>query len=283
MDYKNPKANLWDVFTNSIFDVFDENNFQTMYFVPHLSVCMSVLFKSEEEISRLMSEENYIPAIRLTIEKLIEKAPKGVVRDIMLFQFIKDALREIPDLYDAIPEIKTVFSQDFFNKELEKLSEKSKIIGRITEGESLLDGVLFMADGNPEKLPDVKLLNFLMKKYEGKVLYIDVWATWCGPCYEEFKSAPALHKYFKDKDVIFVNLCLQSTTMENWKHAITIHNINGENYFLDDNASQLFMGENNLRGFPSYLIIDKNGELHYPVPRPSNLESAIQKIESCLQ
>ena len=283
MDYNNPEANGWDIFTNSIFDVFDENNFQTMYFDPHLSVCLGALIRSEVEISRLMSEEEFIPAIRLTIEKMLEKAPKGVVRDMMLFNFLRGALGEIPELCDSIPEIKTVFSQDFFKKELEKLSESTQIIVKSPEGGSVLSGVWYMENGNPEKLPDVKILNFLMEKYEGKALYIDVWATWCGPCYEEFKSAPALHKYFKDKDVVFVNLCLQSTTMENWKHAILTHNIEGANFFLDDNASQLFMGENNLRGFPSYLLIDKNGEMHYPAPRPSDLESAIQIIESCLK
>jgi thiol-disulfide isomerase/thioredoxin len=244
---------------------------------------MNALIRSEVEISRLFSEKEYMPAIQLTIEKLLEKAPKGVVRDVMLFNFLRYKLKEMPELYDFIPDMKLVFSQDFFKKELEKLLEKNKIIGQtlqLSETESQLNGILYVADSKTEELPNVKLLNFLFEKYKGKVLYLDIWATWCGPCTKEFESASNLHKYFKDKDVVFVNLCLESN-IENWKQAIMKYNIGGENYFLDYNAVQLFRAENNLPGYPSYLIIGKNGVIN-PAPRPSNLEFAIQTIESCL-
>jgi len=279
------KENLWDIFTNPIFDVFNGSNFQTMFFQYHLPVCMNILIQSEAEISRMISGKEYIPATKLIIEKLHEKAPKGVVRDVMFFNFLKSAIKEKPELCDSIPNIKTFFSQDFFTKELEKLSEDSRKIGQIlelSERESQLEGVLYLADSEMEELPSVKLLNFLSEKHKGKVLYIDVWATWCGPCIEEFKFTPNLHKYFEDKDVVFINLCLESN-IENWKPAIERYTISGEHYFLGNNDSQLFRAENNLAGFPSYLLIDKNGEIHYPIPRPSDLESAIKKIEKCLQ
>ena len=282
MDYKNSEANRWDIFTNPVFDVFDENNFQTMYFQYHLDVCLNALIRTDVEISRMLSEEDYVSVIRLTIEKLFKKAPKGIVRDFMLFKFIKNILEEMPELYDSIPDVKTVFSQDFFYTDLEKLSAKNKQRFEVSETESQLTGIFYMTDDRTEKLPDVRVLNLLMEKYEGKVLYIDVWATWCGPCIEEFKVIPNLHNYFKEKDVIFINLCLDSKK-ENWKPTIIKNNIEGENYFLDYNASQLFRAEHNLPGYPSYLIIDKKGGILNPAPKPSNLESTIQKIESCLK
>ena len=284
MDYNNQEANRWDIFTNPIFDVFNEKNFQTMYFPYHLGVCMNALTSQYQvEIRRLASEGQYLPIIELVIEKLFEKAPKGVVRDVMLFGFLKGLITEMPELYDSIP--KTVFSQNYFIKELERLAEQNKSIAqaaKLSEAERQLGGILYLENDKIEELPNVTLLSFLSDKYKGKVLYIDVWATWCGPCMEEFKSTPNLHNHFKDKDVVFVNLCL-SSNIDSWKPTILRNNVSGENYFLDEKASQLFMGDNNLGGFPSYLIIDKNGEIHYSAPRPSDLESAIKKIESCLQ
>ncbi len=91
-----------------------------------------------------------------------------------------------------------------------------------------------------------------------------------------------LHRYFTGKDVIFVNLCL-SSVFATWQPAVLKHNVEGENYFLDDNATALFMGEYNLYGFPSYMIIGKTGELYNPAPRPSDMEAAILQIESLLK
>lgn len=285
MDYSYPEADNWDIFTDPIFDVFNEDNFQTMYFQYHLSTCMNALVRGNAEISRLFSEKAYAPAIRLTIGELSKKAPEGTVRDVMLFSFLQKGLKEVPELYDSIPEIKTAFSHDYFREMLEKkIAEQLKIEEHLnlSEREKQLEGILYLNGGEVEELPDVKLLNYLSEKYQNKVLYLDVWATWCGPCIEAFKYTPELHKYFRDKDVVFVNLCLESK-IENWKTAVVKNSISGENYYLGSNASNLFRAEHNLAGFPSYLLINKKREILNSVPGPKNSESVIESIESYLK
>jgi thiol-disulfide isomerase/thioredoxin len=121
-----------------------------------------------------------------------------------------------------------------------------------------------------------------VERYNGRVLYIDVWATWCGPCLEEMKIAPALHKYFAGKEVVFINLCLESSP-ENWLKTINKDIIGGENYYLDANASKSFRGAYNISGFPTYMLIGRNGQLHASVARPSDTQSVIKQIEACLR
>lgn len=275
----------WDIFTDPIFDVFNDDNFHSNIFSIHADACMGALSRSDVEINRLISEKAYIPAIRLVIERLHNRAPEGIVREYMLFNYLKGAINQMPEIYDSVPEIKAAFSHDFFKKELEKIVlEKTKVqeSAKIPVSASKLKGVLYLADGTPEELSDIKLLTHLAEKHKGKVLYIDVWATWCGPCKEEFNHTQPLHNYFKGKDVVFVYLCLGSN-FDAWIPAIEQFKISGEHYFLDATASTLFMGENNLPGYPSYLIIDKNGGIDYSAPRPSNLEAAIKEIERLLK
>lgn len=174
MDYDNSEANRWDIFTDPVFDVFNEDNFQTMYFQYHLGVCMNALIQSETEIKRLFSDKEYIPAIKLTIGKLFEKAPGGIVRDVMLFNFLRNILKEDPQLYDSIPEMKRAFSQAYFNIELENFIERNKRSQNtqiLSEEEKLLTGILHMTSNEIKKLPDVNLLNFLSENYENKVFY----------------------------------------------------------------------------------------------------------------
>jgi len=265
---------------NSTFDIFNENNFQTSLFQYHLTVCMIAFLRAEIEtdadFERIVSEEDGNSYVRLGIQKMHKKTPEGIVRDFMLFRWLKNDF----DFYDSLPDPKTIFSNDFFVKEMERLLLRKIQVQKISATERKLDNVFYLTnDGNIEEFSNIQLLNFLVDKHKGKVLYVDVWATWCTPCIAEFKEILVLKKHFENEDVVFVNLCL-SSRFEHWIPTITKHHIGGENYFLDQNASWMFMADHNLSGYPSFLIIDKNGGIHNPAPRPSNLEAAIQKIES---
>ncbi len=124
---------------------------------------------------------------------------------------------------------------------------------------------------NPELPEDAKLLEFtstdpanyideIIANANGKVIYIDNWATWCGPCKAEFKSAsPELHEKFKD-DVEFVYLCHQSKE-EGYLPSISKYQIAGKHYFLDRDESTPIFKQINLEGFPTYTIINKKGEI----------------------
>ncbi|WP_029902978.1 TlpA disulfide reductase family protein [Prevotella sp. 10(H)] len=281
MDYNANEADKWDVFTDSIFDVFNESNFQTMYFQYHLSSCLRTVIEGEPEISRLLKEEDFPHAIPLIIKRLSEKAPEGVVRDVMLYNFLKEVVSKDSNLYDSVPEIRTAFSQRLFVDKLEKIRQAEQI-QELPETEKPLNELVYMINDNEtDTLRDVKLLNYLSEKYGNKVLYIDVWATWCGPCIEAMKFVPELHNYYKEKDVVFINLCVESSA-ENWPKTIKKHNIGGENYYLDTNASLLFRSENNLPGYPSYIIIDKDKKVHTSVSGPDEPESVRKKIDSLL-
>lgn len=91
--------------------------------------------------------------------------------------------------------------------------------------------------------------------------------------------APVLHKRFEGRDdVVFVNLCALSEPTE-WLSAVAKHNIMGENYLLSNDASERFASAYNVQGYPSHLIIARDGRLITNAPWA---DAAAEKIEELL-
>ena len=78
------------------------------------------------------------------------------------------------------------------------------------------------------------------------------------------KEAPALHKVMHGRDVVFVNLCLGSDK-DAWLKTVAQMDLQGENYWFDADATQLFLGAYNLSGYPTYILVGKDDEGGAPV------------------
>lgn len=127
------------------------------------------------------------------------------------------------------------------------------------------------------------LLGKILEKYKGKVIYLDLWATWCGPCIAGMESSQKLKEYLKSKDIIFLYLCLNSPNEQGWKNMIAAKKIEGENYFLDKEQSILVGKSLNVTSIPHYAIIDKNGNLaDQKAPAPGNAKT-IKILKDLLQ
>ena len=64
-----------------------------------------------------------------------------------------------------------------------------------------------------------QLIRKIIEPYKGKVVYLDVWGTWCGPCKDMMQYAGSAKKLFEGKDVIFLYLCNHSSD-KSWKNII---------------------------------------------------------------
>ncbi|WP_367913245.1 TlpA family protein disulfide reductase [Leadbetterella sp. DM7] len=150
--------------------------------------------------------------------------------------------------------------------------------------EPVIKGITYLTvEGETRSVPETDVLRYLEDRYPGKVIYIDVYATWCGPCLEEMRYTPALHEEMKGKDVVFVNLCPQSA-VSNWTVLVRKRSIGGENYFFTDDATKLFMGTYKLSGYPSYLLMNRQGGLiTTSAPRPSEAKAVKETLLKLLE
>lgn len=119
-------------------------------------------------------------------------------------------------------------------------------------------------------------------KYKGKIVYIDFYATWCGPCRQELPYAKQLHAEFKNEEVVFLNLCAKSK-QEDWENFKRQYELEGENYLLNNEEFYILSDIYKVQGFPTYILIDKEGNVvDYNALRPSTKKSLYDKINELL-
>jgi thiol-disulfide isomerase/thioredoxin len=131
------------------------------------------------------------------------------------------------------------------------------------------------------------ILDDLKDKYKGYVLYIDIWGTWCGPCYENFKYAPTIKKAFENKKVAFIYLC-STCNKEKWEKDIKEYNLDGEHVFLTSEQNATLSKEFKIIGVPRFIIIDKKGKIvddnaTRPYPTEPMQKKLIDELSKYLQ
>lgn len=106
-----------------------------------------------------------------------------------------------------------------------------------------------------------KIIDEIVSKHKDKIVLIDLWATWCGPCIQAMKEMDPLKKEWINKGVVFVYIAGENSPKGIWKEKID--NILGEHYYLTDEEWNFTKDSLNLTGVPSYLIFDKQGILKH--------------------
>lgn len=119
---------------------------------------------------------------------------------------------------------------------------------------------------------------YSLQDFRGKVIYLDLWASWCGPCREEIPEFKKLTQKFKNENrIIFIGIAVNDG-YENWKKALEKDKPTWLQ--LIDNNSNIVWNSYVANSIPRYVLIDKKGNIaDFDAPRPSEKE----KIEKILQ
>lgn len=132
-----------------------------------------------------------------------------------------------------------------------------------------------IAVGQPS--PAFKCLNINGKEVSlsdlaGKYVYIDVWATWCGPCRGELPHLKTLEHQFRNKNIAFVSISCDEDKAA-WEKMVKEEKLGGIQLILG--ADRSFMNNYRITGIPRFILLDREGKIvSANMTRPSNPETA---------
>lgn len=113
---------------------------------------------------------------------------------------------------------------------------------------------------------------------KGKYVYIDVWATWCGPCKAEIPYLKEVEKAYHGKNIEFVSISVDvAKNYEKWKQMIAEKELGGIQLLADKSFESKFVGDYKINGIPRFILIDPQGKIvSATAPRPSSGEELIK-------
>lgn len=110
-----------------------------------------------------------------------------------------------------------------------------------------------------------------LEDFKGKYVYIDVWATWCGPCRAEIPFLKAAEEKYHDKNIVFVSISIDTQKdYEKWKKFVGEKELKGVQLFADSDWKSEFVKAYNIDGIPRFILVDPKGmTVNANAPRPS--------------
>lgn len=111
-----------------------------------------------------------------------------------------------------------------------------------------------------------------LKDLKGKYVYVDVWATWCGPCIREIPSLKEVEKQFHGKNIAFVSTSIDKASAHNtWVEMVKNKELGGIQLMADNDWNSQFVKDYAIEGIPRFILIDPDGNIvSADAPRPSN-------------
>ena len=153
-----------------------------------------------------------------------------------------------------------VTAQDRIKKTTDSwLERKTAVDNMPKEGEPAIDF----------NYPDIEGNKFSLANFKGNLVYVDVWATWCGPCIAEIPSLQQLETDYHDKNITFMSISVDKD-QEAWKNMVAEKELGGVQLWADSGG----LSENyDIMSIPRFMLFDAEGNvISTNAPRPSTEE-----------
>ncbi|MBC9795828.1 TlpA family protein disulfide reductase [Sinomicrobium weinanense] len=192
--------------------------------------------------------------------KALADVPNETIRNGMLFSHAKNNITFTGEL-EAYYAIFKSASTDKDNNAV--IAESYEQLRALSEGNPSPKFVNYENyEGGTTSLDDLK----------GKYVYIDVWATWCGPCKAEIPFLKEVEEEYRDKNIEFVSISVdQEKDYDKWKAMVEEEQLKGIQVIADNDWESKFVTDYLIKGIPKFILLDPEGNIvSSNAPRPSS-------------
>jgi len=259
-----------------IFNLFDGNESTSLYLKNGFDLVITLDTKKFDETIGFKGfgaeANNYLAAISLKQEAVFE--------DESLFDLEKPVFdQKVIEINESFKQLLTNtqnLDSTFIADQIKRVDGFTNYISGSYEEKQYLKTVLAKGEVSPKFVDyeNYKGGTTSLDDLKGKYVYIDVWATWCGPCKAEIPFLKEVEKAYHDKNIAFLSVSIdEAKNHDKWKEMVADKELGGIQVFADNDWKSEFVQAYKINGIPRFILIDPAGNIvAADAPRPSSEE-----------
>jgi thiol-disulfide isomerase/thioredoxin len=259
-----------------IFNLFDGNESTSLYLKNGFDLVITLDTKKFDETIGFKGfgaeANNYLAAISLKQEAVFENESLFDLEKPVFDQKVIEINESFKQLLTNTQNLDSTFIAD----QIKRVDGFTNYISGSYEEKQYLKTVLAKGEVSPKFVDyeNYKGGTTSLDDLKGKYVYIDVWATWCGPCKAEIPFLKEVEKAYHDKNIAFLSVSIdEAKNHDKWKEMVADKELGGIQVFADNDWKSEFVQAYKINGIPRFILIDPAGNIvAADAPRPSSEE-----------